>query len=756
MNYVKIITIFSRMMIKKVFTGSLLSLLTLSGVVSAHAVKGPGLPYATITTATDQTAFSADAIRRMMTKVGSWEWKHIERKGWTYAQTDWTNGAMYAGMVALNQVADTDEYMQHLLRVGADNAWNTGPDRFFADDYCIGQMYAQLYSLYRDPIMIEKFRILADSIVAQPHDEPLEWVNNIHRREWAWCDALFMGPPALAYLTTATGDSKYLQTASRLWWKTSDFLFDKSEDLFFRDGRYIPQREKNGQKVFWSRGNGWVMGGLVRMMDNMPADFPERSRFEEQFKKMAYRVAKLQTADGTWHASLLDPDNYPAKETSGTGFYVYALTWGINNGLLPEKDFMPVIQKGWQALIDCVQEDGKLGFVQIPAAAPGQATANDTEVYGIGAFLLAGAELIKYDLNKHAERKIVITNPAGVNRQETLVELPYADFAKKLDKTTRKAFKIVNLLNSAELTYQLIYEGGKEVKKIVLQVSVVPGGKVTAAVIAGTPAKVPAKAYGRYVPERKDDYAWENDRIAFRMYGPALDKFPNENAHGIDVWAKRTTDMVIDQWYKMDNYHHDNGQGLDFYSVGLTLGAGDIAPRIRDSIYYPAKYKTYKVLDNGPLRTTFQLSYDTWNVDHMPVSVIKTISLDAGSQLNKMSVQYSFKGKALPVAVGIVRRTTAGTLLLDEKQGIMGYWEPAHEQDGTIGTGCVFTTAMPQLLLDRVHLLAPGIADSQQPFVYYTGASWSKGGRIANAQQWFEYLENFATGLKTPLQVTIR
>ncbi len=742
-------------MIKKTFTSGVLSLLILNSVIAVPVSAGTGKPVAVITAARYTGDYPADAIRRVMVKVGSWQWKHIERKGWSYAQTDWTNGAMYAGMMALNQVADSPAYMQHLLRVGEDNQWNTGPYRFFADDYCIGQMYAQLYSIYQQPEMIEKFRLLADSIVAQPHDEPLEWVNNIHLREWAWCDALFMGPPALAYLSTATGDLKYLQTASKLWWKTSDFLFDREENLYYRDGRFIPQREKNGKKVFWSRGNGWVMGGLARMMDNMPAGFPDRPKFEDQFKKMAYRVAGLQTADGTWHASLLDPDNYPAKETSGTGFYVYALTWGINNGLLPEKDFLPVIQKGWQALLDCVQEDGKLGFVQIPAAAPGQATANDTEVYGVGAFLLAGAELIKYDISKRAEVRIAVNNASGVNRQGTLVEIPYTDISKKLDKATRKSFKIVNLLNLQEIHYQLIYEGGKEVKKIALQVSVIPGGSITAAVVAGAPAAIPAQAYGRYVPERKDDYAWENDKIAFRMYGPALDKFPNENAHGIDVWGKRTKEMVIDQWYKLDNYHHDNGQGLDFYSVGLTLGAGDIAPYIGDSIYFSPKYKTYKVLDNGPLRTTFQLIYDTWQVNNMPVSVIKTISLDAGSQLNKMSVQYTFKGKELPVVTGLVKRASAGTVLLDEQHGVMGYWEPQHGEDGTIGTGCVFTTPVPQLLTDRKHLLAPGVAGNHQDFVYYTGAAWSKGGAIADAQQWFSYLEDFAKGLKAPLKVRV-
>src|SRR5690606_26703821 len=121
---------------------------------------------------------------------------------------------------------------------------------------------------------------------------------------WAWCDALFMGPPALGYLTQATGDPKYLDTASKLWWKSSDYLYDNEEHLFFRDSRYFDKKEANGKKVFWGRGNGWVMGGLVRILEVMPQNHPDRKKFEKQFKEMSKRIASLQQPDGSWHASL--------------------------------------------------------------------------------------------------------------------------------------------------------------------------------------------------------------------------------------------------------------------------------------------------------------------------------------------------------------------------------------------------------------------------------------------------------------------
>lgn len=735
---------------KNFLAGSLLGLATCIQIIpSAQAIPVHQQAIA------EDTTFQLPVLLNVMKKVGSWQWKHIDAKGWTYPQTDWTNGAMYAGMMALNKVADNTTYVDRLLRVGADNNWNTGPDRFFADDYCIGQTYAQLYMLYKQPVMIAKFRALADSIAARPHDEPLDWKNGIHHREWAWCDALFMGPPALAYLSTATGDQKYIRKATELWWKTTDFLFDKEEQLFYRDARFFGQKEKNGAKVFWSRGNGWVMGGLARMMDNMPGQSKEKQRFTDLFKKMAYRVAKLQTADGTWHASLLDPDNYTAKESSGTGFFVYALTWGVNEGILPAKDFMPVIRKGWAALLTCVQPDGKLGFVQIPAAEPGKATADDTEVYGVGAFLLAGSELIRYELSQQSGSRISIINPTGIDRPDAVVEVPYAQLQAKVGKSSLRKFKIIDQLSGKEIPYQLVYEGNTSPVKLLLQVHGIPGGQVQAVVVPGEPAVFPVKTFGRYVPERKDDFAWENDRIAFRLYGPALDNFPKENAHGIDVWTKRTSELVVNNWYKLDNYHHDNGQGLDYYKVGLTLGAGDIAPYENDTLWYSKKYKNWKMLDSGLLRTTFQLTYDTWQAGRVPVSVVKTISLDAGSQLNRITVTYQFKGAPLQVASGIVRRPEGGDMLLSETNGVMGYWEPVHGADGTTGVGCIIPVKGSRMLADKVHLLGTARVTSGEPYVYYSGAVWDKAGRITSAGAWFDYLTSYAAALQQPLQVNI-
>jgi rhamnogalacturonyl hydrolase YesR len=342
-----------------------------------------------------------DSVLKIMDRVASWQLREWQQHGRKHPRWDWTMGACYTGYVALGQVSHNSIYLDDMRDIGDSLKWNTGPNRTTADDYCVAQMYAQLYPVYQQPEMIARFKAQADSIIAKPHTESLEWKNNIARREWAWCDALFMAPPAFAYLSTATGEPKYLDFASKMWFKTTDYLYDKDENLYYRDSRFFNQKEANGKKIFWSRGNGWVMAGLVRMLDNMPAHYPQRERFEELFRQMAEKIAKLQSKDGTWHAALLDPKSYPVKETSGTGFYCYALAYGINNGLLPYDKYHKVVENAWKALMTSVHKDGKLGSVQQIGEKPETVTENDTEVYGVGAFLLAGSEMYKLIL-KHS------------------------------------------------------------------------------------------------------------------------------------------------------------------------------------------------------------------------------------------------------------------------------------------------------------------------------------------------------------------
>lgn len=335
-------------------------------------------------------AVEPQAVVRAMTVVADWQLAHPPKD----QPYEWQVAPFWAGLFPLARLSgDSTRYLEAIRRNGESNHWQPGPRPFLADDHAITQSYFLLYTVRPDRRMIEPALARFGEMLRARFDESLDFSDEKTAREWVWCDALFMSPPALALATRVTGDRSYADLMDRLWWKTTDYLYDKEEHLYYRDSRFFDQREPNGKKVFWSRGNAWVLAGLARVLQYLPEDFPSRLRYRALFQEMAQRVAGLQGADGYWRASLLDPASRPAPETSGTGFFTYALAWGLNEGLLDSATFEPAVRKGWAALVRAVQPGGMLGYVQHPGDRPGDTGPEDTEAYGVGALLLAGSEV---------------------------------------------------------------------------------------------------------------------------------------------------------------------------------------------------------------------------------------------------------------------------------------------------------------------------------------------------------------------------
>ncbi|WP_345952919.1 DUF4861 family protein [Mucilaginibacter sp. PAMB04168] len=348
---------------------------------------------------------------------------------------------------------------------------------------------------------------------------------------------------------------------------------------------------------------------------------------------------------------------------------------------------------------------------------------------------------------------IKITNSSDLNRVEELVEIPYS-LIKPWVTSFDSPFVVRNAAGS-ELPYQLEYKGNAEPANVLVQVTCRAKSSTIITLKKGKPAVVAARTFARFVPERYDDFAWENDRVAFRMYGPALES-KKDNAFGIDVWSKRTSALVVDKWYKGDNYHEDHGEGLDYYGVGKSLGAGDIAPYIKDSICYTNNYKTWKILDNGPLRTTFQLSYPAKGIDGYRYTLTKTITIDAGSQLNRIQADFNIVGKSsLPVVIGIVTRKGDDARMLSADKGVIAYWEPDNKEHGTTGVGCVFDSGFGGAKAMNGHLLAFGNVVPGKPLTYYAGAAWDRAGLIHNQQEWFNYLSGFRSRIAKPLSIIL-
>ena len=351
----------------------------------AQNATEPASPTATSRPAAD---FAPQPILAAMQRVADWQLTQPPR----HPADDWTSAAEYAGMMALSDVSADPKFHDAMMAMGQKQEWKPAKRVYDADDHCVCSTYLELYLQHREPAMLGPTKERFDAILANPRTNSLLFVKG-SRDRWSWCDALFMGPPAWMRLYAATSDKKYLDFMDGEWWNTSGYLYDKAERLYFRDSTYFEKREANGKKVFWSRGNGWVLAGLARVLQVMPPEYAHRKLYQQQYLEMAKKIASLQQADGLWHASLLDPESYPLKETSGSGFYTFALAWGINRGLLDQPTYEPVVRKAWKALVECVAPDGKLEHVQPIGADPKKFDPTHSDVYGVGAFLLAGSEI---------------------------------------------------------------------------------------------------------------------------------------------------------------------------------------------------------------------------------------------------------------------------------------------------------------------------------------------------------------------------
>lgn len=321
------------------------------------------------------------AILKAVRKVADWQLGHAEGR----YNIQWTYAALYDGMLAASQATGDARYRDRVSRVAEENHWSFGPRFAHADDEAIGLTYLMLYAQDHKPEQLDPVRDGMDKLLARS-DDP-------QQNLWWWCDALYMAPPVLAQISVATGDRKYLNFMDHEWWLTSGALYDPAEHLYFRDNRFLTMHEANGQKIFWSRGNGWVLAGLALVLQRMPEQYPDRAKYVEQYRQMAERIAALQPSDGLWRASLLDPGSYPNPEISGSAFFTYALAWGIHHKLLDRKKYLPIVTKAWRGMLTHVYADGRLGSIQPIGGEPGKYKPSSSYVYGVGAFLMAGAEL---------------------------------------------------------------------------------------------------------------------------------------------------------------------------------------------------------------------------------------------------------------------------------------------------------------------------------------------------------------------------
>jgi rhamnogalacturonyl hydrolase YesR len=336
-----------------------------------------------------------------MRKVADWE------LAWSQPYFDriWTWSALYAGFMAASPALDDPKYRNAMEAMADKFHWELRSEVPNADDQSVAQTYLELDLLQPSPDKVAPTQAALDRLLSGQEAK----IPAIQAKiPWWWCDALFMAPPVWTRMYVITHDHKYLDYMEHHWWETSDLLYDKQRHLYYRDVTYLHKTDPKGNPVFWSRGNGWVMGGLARVLDYLPADDKDRGRFEQQLREMAAALAAIQDKQsGLWHSDLLDPEDYPQPEVSGSAFITFGLAWGVNHGVLDRATYMPVIARAWRGLVSQIYADGRLGNIQQTGAAPAYYLPSSSYNYGVGGYLLAGAQVAQLSDRSHHTKKAV-------------------------------------------------------------------------------------------------------------------------------------------------------------------------------------------------------------------------------------------------------------------------------------------------------------------------------------------------------------
>ncbi len=516
----------------------------------------------------------------------------------------WVQGALFVGLTDLADRSPNPAYRQAILARGLANQWQLGQRFYHADDHVIGQAYLWAVQNGAGPEAIAPLKTRFDAILAYPPKVGLEHAEYTDPRgvdcdkRWCWSDALFMAPATWLELSKVTGDPRYAAYAKSEFNAVTDFLYDREEHLYYRDSRFFPRRGPNGEKIFWSRGDGWVLAGLARVIPLLPAGDPTRTRMETVFKEMATKLAAIQKPDGYWSPSLLSDPTKSPPESSGTAFYTYGLAWGIKAGLLDRQAFEPTARKGWIALTRAVHADGKFGYVQPVSDRPESVSYEDTQFYGVGAFLLAATAVADLDLKPGKDLTVQAARPS-----------------------------VQAVLN--------VQDGGA------LRDGVIQGGIFH----QRKSFTVPADHFIHDGLLAFEGVGWESDQVAYRLY---LDE-----RMAVDIFGKKTPGPVLDKIGQgVDNYHDMAPWGMDIFKVGDTVGIGGIG-RLRDgkAVQLGASTVRAEVLESGPDVATIEVV--NTGLAGGKSNLRTRYAIQRGSTLTRVSAVGD--GQAGPLLTGLVK-----------------------------------------------------------------------------------------------------
>lgn len=345
----------------------------------------------------------AAQVREIIDRVNTYWQSNNPAETWSF----WHPAAYHTGNMEAYRLTGNPAYLDYTMRWAEHNRWQgaKGNDRskwkydygedddhvLFGDWQICFQTYADLYEILPDDRRIARAREVMEYEMSTPQND-----------YWWWADGLYMVMPVMTKMYRITGDKRYLDKLYEYVTYADSIMLDNETGLYYRDGKYVYPAHKsvNGKKDFWARGDGWVLAGLAKVIKDLPADYAHRDFFVDKYRRLAEAVASCQQPEGYWTRSMLDPEHAPGPETSGTAFFTYGLLWGVNNGYLDHDTYKPVIDRAWGYLKNkALQKNGKVGYVQPigEKAIPGQVVDADSQAdFGVGAFLLAACEYVRY------------------------------------------------------------------------------------------------------------------------------------------------------------------------------------------------------------------------------------------------------------------------------------------------------------------------------------------------------------------------
>jgi len=360
--------------------------------------------------------------------------------------------------------------------------------------------------------------------------------------------------------------------------------------------------------------------------------------------------------------------------------------------------------------------------------------------------------------------RIRVTNLLDAARPTEVVEVEAAALAGQAAPADLARLAVTNARTGREILSQAVDENGDGVNdRLIFQADFGPGEALEFLLASAAPRKprlADFRVYGRFVREREDDFAWENDRVAFRFYGQALETFEKEplTSSALDAWSKRTGRLVLNEWYLQDDYHRDHGEGGDFYPAGRTRGCGGSGLVVNGTLAVSRNFRASRVLAPGPIRLVFELDYPEWETPGLSVKETKRVTLDAGSQLNRLESSYRAAGDG-PITWAVGARKAQGVVpRFDRERGILRTWEHLtnYGENGWLGCGVVVDPAtIVETREEGGNQLAVAQTPAGAPATWYAGSGWDGSGRFPDVASWDRYLDAFAARLRSPLRVEV-